>query len=334
MAENAKDIARSVLVTAINDTDTSIVIDGTTYDETRFSATGDYSVALRDPITSEVELVRISSRTSATLTASARGSGDPATTARAWPVGTIVECVLDMESLIATITDNAGGGGGGASVVAYASLPAAGSAGLSYNFTDSIYTAIDNGASYDMLVGSKRVVLPPGSGWTDLNIGSVALVTNKGFRSAVEAASSAGQIKGQYRALPSAPYDLKVALMMPAVNGAIGGVGLYSSGDGKLTYLYPSNNSALTYQTWNSVSSVSGNYLNAVAGCYPTQPLWVRFVDDNTNRMLYISVDGVTWAKVHSVSRTDFHTPDSFFYAVASFSGTVDSAVTLVSYDV
>lgn len=249
-------------------------------------------------------------------------------------VNTATVTFLASQSGFCNVNATGGGssGGGGASTIAYASLPAASTAGLLYNFSDSLYTAIDGGSSYSYAYGSQPVTPPASSGWTNLNIGSATLTT-AGYRNIYENATNSGQIRGQYRALPSAPYDVKVGFLPNMFTGSVtSGVGLYSSGDGKLTFFYPNQNMSIQYQTWNSVSSPSGNYINLLGGTFQVQPMWARFTDDNTDRRLYMSVDGLNWYLLHTVSRTDFHTPDSFFFGTASFSTTIGASVTLMHY--
>jgi hypothetical protein len=340
MAEELKDLVRMVLDTAINNSATSLdVDDGGALTNGAFTAT----FTITHPLTGEIELVRASNYNAGTnvLTVT-RGQGTPATTAIAFPKGSIVEQVLDFESLDTYIAENAsGGGGGGMSMVAWASLPPASTAGLAYVFSDSVYMAVDNGASYDYFLHGVPCRPPSLAGsWTNLNLGGTGVITNRGFITAFETASNAQQIRGQYIALPSAPYDLVVAFQSVQWSGlTLPGCGWYDIAGGRLTYVYMTTGSgpALHIQKWSSVSSVNSDYpgWGPRNGNYPNSPLWLRFVDDNTNRKLYLSADnGQSWALIFLIGRTDFHTPDAFFIGSTSFSTQIEVVSTLLSYDV
>jgi hypothetical protein len=179
-------------------------------------------------------------------------------------------------------------------------------------------------------------VLPPSiaAGWTNLNLGGTGTVVTSGYKRVAETASNAQQIRGQFIALPAVPYDVKVAFSGQTFSGrSLSGIGWYSSTGGELTYIYTQNGNTLSIQKWNSVSSVNSDY-----SPWPIQytttisPFWVRLVDDNTNRIIYLSENGLDWYQIFSIARTDFHTPDSFFIGVASFSTDFPASGTLISY--
>jgi len=60
-------------------------------------------------------------------------------------------------------------------------------------------------------------------------------------------------------------------------------------------------------------------------------PSWARIIDDGANRICQTSPDGIHWVTLHTVSRTDFITPDQMGWLV-SFSGTTAGTVTTPTY--
>lgn len=252
--------------------------------------------------------------------------------------GSAITCSTASTVTTCNITGG-GGGGGGTSVVAYGSLPAASTAGLAYLFSDSLYQAVDNGSAYNFFYQGVPVTPPSSSGWTALNpIGGVVVSSSGGFRNITSTAVGDGQIHGEYRALPTAPYDIKIAFQSIGWAGlSLSGCGWYDTVSGKFIFIYPSfsGGQGVTIQTWNSVSSVGANYpgWGPRSGIFPTQPFWLRLVDDTTNRQIWLSPDGLSWFLIFETTRTDFLTPDSFFHATASFSAALPAiGETLVSY--
>jgi hypothetical protein len=125
---------------------------------------------------------------------------------------------------------------------------------------------------------------------------------------------------------------------MQLVRGANGnGVifGFRQSSDGKLAisrYLYLTSNNLmnLTSEKFTSATAFSASYSTEAILTY--NPIWVKVADNNTNRILSISPDGINWRDFHSVGRTDFLTADQIVFGVSTLSATEVNA-SLLSYE-
>lgn len=84
---------------------------------------------------------------------------------------------------------------------------------------------------------------------------------------------------------------------------------------------------------WNSPTSFGGssgtltNWINAGVQ-------WMRLKDDGTNRMMYVSADGINWVQTHSISRTTTFTPVEVGFFLNNYSSTplFESQIKLLSW--
>lgn len=86
---------------------------------------------------------------------------------------------------------------------------------------------------------------------------------------------------------------------------------------------------------YTSPTAFSADYLTGGANLV-TLPKWFRLGDDNTNRTIEISADGLTWIMAHSVARSDFLTADQVGFGLClrnAWAATVECAVTLRHYE-
>lgn len=140
------------------------------------------------------------------------------------------------------------------------------------------------------------------------------------------------------KAIPSAPYTITAAFLsnMIAANYSQAGFILTNSSDGKIiSYNISSNGTAIgiAFCKWNSVTSFNAAYIDAPIRALGGGLLYLRFVDDGTNRAVYFSHDGITFILVKgAVGRTDFCTPDKFGWGININNATYGGGITLVSW--
>ena len=176
----------------------------------------------------------------------------------------------------------------------------------------------DNGTLWDMLPLS-RMTPPASASYSWVNQGTSPVADTKGMM-VLSPQSTAGtdSLRCLVKAAPQTPYDITVAMLAvnPLYNSSstIGqfGVCWRESGSGKLlTYGWGTTNYPLTfsYSQWTNQTTLSGNIFQYSAPMI--SPLWVRFSDDGTNRMVKVSSDGFNWEPVQAVQgRTVFLTAD------------------------
>jgi hypothetical protein len=194
---------------------------------------------------------------------------------------------------------------------------AAGQSGRLYLPTEGLVHQ-DNGATWDMLPLSRMT--PPVSGdFTWVNQGSATVADTKGMMVlATPSSTSADSLRCLVKTAPATPYEITVAMLAqsPLYVGSSAvpqfGVCWRESGSGKLlTYGWGMNNYPLyfSHTQWTNPTTLSGGVFQY--GTPIISPLWVRFSDDGTYRLVKVSCDGFNFAPVQAQQgRTVFCTAD------------------------
>ena len=177
--------------------------------------------------------------------------------------------------------------------------------------------------------GGNDLTAPPVfSNWTWVNQGGASAADSTAIYVGasqvdgikIEAPTSAGDnLRILKKAAPSAPYTITMAFLANFQNANYYAVGFCwrQSSDGKLIVASVGRSTTFKFSVdkWTSPTVYSANY----AACdlsFLLIPIWLKLQDDNTNRIVSYSTDGVTWIQIHSVGRTDFLTADEVgFYA-------------------
>jgi hypothetical protein len=198
-------------------------------------------------------------------------------------------------------------------------------AGALVNFGASVKNVIlTRSAGEALYLWPLNFAPPPASSFSWVNQGSATLTTT-GNALTLSAPSNVGSDSYRIRskATPTAPYTLTVALSVTlGFNGqAGGGVGWRDSASGKLQALQYRNDSghlALAVDNFTNPTTYAGSSPLALktASHLRSSPLWLQLVDDNTNRTINLSTDGLVWYQALQVLRTNFLTPDSVFFFV------------------
>lgn len=221
---------------------------------------------------------------------------------------------------------------------AFASRPAAGTAGRRYVCTDIGNEYRDNGTTWDMVRGGALTIFtpPPSSGWTALNSGSISTGLDSRIHSL--AATSGDNIKGEYRTLsPTSNYTATFYFdwSTPGINQGGTGILLRNSGGNNIIIFGAFFESGLGNWTlravkWSSVTTYSADYkVNAVTLLSNGLPNWLRIRDDATTRFFEYSYNAADWVTFHSVGRTDFITPDQIGWCTnANNTGGAYTAIT------
>ncbi len=227
-------------------------------------------------------------------------------------------------------------GGNSTGVGTYANRPAAGIIGNAYYSTDGTRKFIDDGSAWrpdiNGCLGTQPGVV---SGWTWVNQ-STATATDVGGAIYLTCASSATDSVSMLTKIlsPSSGYTL-LAHIRPAlypISFTQAGLVLRDSNGGKhVGFNVLSNTTSgvhLTINKFNSTTSFNSNYVDLVAATVG-DGIWLRIVDDTTNRISSFSFDGKNFVQLHSVGRTDFLTPDTYGVGINPLNGS--AALTLDS---
>ena len=218
----------------------------------------------------------------------------------------------------------AGGGGAvGLSQYPAATVPAAGAAGGGVLVTDKGLLLYDNGAAYSAYGPIERLYSPPITGWSWVNQGAAAVVSSD-FDQVISGGGSGtgASIRGRFQAIPGGAYTLTACLQitMLAKTFQSGGVALRDSVSGKLIVCAllsgASGTQNIQYAKFNSPTSFFADYIApsvSVGG-----KVWLRIVDNGTNRITLFSVDGINFLEIYTVGRTDFMTPNEIGFVMST----------------
>jgi hypothetical protein len=198
----------------------------------------------------------------------------------------------------------------------YASRPAAGHPGRTYDCTDNGNRYRDNGTSWDLISVAGSGIAgtePPTSGWTAGTLGTSTVGANLGGRLFTGAAGDGTDLRVEYRTLASGSNFTATAhvdLTAVGVNFVTAGLILRNAA-GNIIHFGPAFNGGWAFRVskFTSTAAFSADYNAPALSAYPQgTPNWYRIIDDGTNRIFRFSHDGATWVTLYTGSRTDFLT--------------------------
>jgi len=195
--------------------------------------------------------------------------------------------------------------------------------------------------------GNALVAIPPTSGsWTAL--GSPTL-TGGGTVPLLLSMPSSGGSDSQgviLQSLPSAPWTVtaQISAIIPTtgVSAARWGIMLRNSGSAAMTDLVAAVASTSSVPQimslkWSALNTFSTYYVGSgnATGPFtlPLQNLFLKIVDDATNRLLYFSADGVNYQLVFSVGDTDFITPNQAGVCLDTLTSPI-TKITILSFNI
>lgn len=240
------------------------------------------------------------------------------------------------------LTINSSGGGAAIDTGTYAAIPSPS--------TDSgdLYLPNDGASAYRS-DGTKWVpwgllfpfTEPINGDFAWVNQGGASVDASRGGIY-LEGPASTSNWRIRVKAIPAAPYTVDIAFIANALslNYQLAGMVLRESGTGKLVTFTMEYCLSATGQFEICFSDIH-KYSNPTtsAGAYSEvqyQGGWglvfLRIVDDNTNRKFYLSKDGEHFQLMFSVGRTDFITPDQIGFAVNETTGTNPVGMNLRSW--
>lgn len=286
-----------------------------------FPSAGDFVIAIGSPT---VFLLKCTARATDTLTVEA--AAVDGTTAVNASTGAAVTLVISA-SVLDGIRSSMGGLG------TRANLPATteAHAGDRYRTTNGLYEYVYNGSAWVAFALGFPVTEPDSSLFAWRNQGGAAVSATRGGAALTVPASASDNHRIREIAVPTAPYILTAAMIphFKSSNFAFAGLYLVESGSGKLITLGVASDNGLTNGTraiqctkWTNVTTFSAHYQSQLWNLSAAL-VWLQIEDNNTNRIVRYSMDGFNWIQLHSVSRTDFITPDKIGFGGNSINSEV-----------
>ena len=311
--EKFTNLASSTLNGAINNSVTSLDVTSAA----SFPTTGQFRIM----IASEIMLVTAVSSNTFTVTRGIEG-----TSAASHSNGDTVVHILTKGGLDQLFADNY-------QIGTTANLPSAEREGRIYQATDYPLEFRDTGSTWQARWRNNMPVTSPNAGSYAWSHGGAtatdSTVTNGPVLLEVGSASNADKISKFVKSVASAPYVYThcFAFNLNDVSGAYGGPcwsdGTKVIGTGIITNTGGGGQCRFWVGKWTNLTTFSADYITRLyLGMNPGM-LWIQIGDDNTNRYVKYSLDGVYFQTVHSVGRTDFLTAtDVGIYIGNSTSGT------------
>lgn len=241
-----------------------------------------------------------------------------------------------------SITNNGGGSisidlgveaGDNTHTAAYASRPAASSAGDLFFPSDGATIERDTGAAWVPWGPIYPFTKPVSGDFSWINQGGATIDAAYGQIYLSTPANAATSLSILKKAAPATPYIITVALFPYTVIANFQNVGICwrQSSDGKLVTAgmgYSASN--ILVDKWTNATTYSANYASIATTKFP--PMFLRIEDDGANRKCYRSHDGRHFMLIHSVGRTDFMTADEVGFYVNPQNASYGAGLLLLSW--
>lgn len=217
----------------------------------------------------------------------------------------------------------------------YASRPTVGIAGRLFLPSDGFVVERDSGSAWAPWGPLFPLTAPVDGDFSWTAQGSATVSTTKGGIYLSIAANGGASWRIRRKSVPTAPYSVTIGFIPNGIGfNCAWGLILRQSSDGKLvTINKAATSNALAVNKWTNETTFSAAYVTITSGLDIYCPMvWFRFTDNNTNRIASMSSDGQNFVDIHSVSRTDFLTPDQVGFGIFD-NATYTNAMTLLSWN-
>jgi len=333
MAEQFKNLASTTLSGDINDTTTSVGV---------VSAMGFTGGDFRVLIDSEIMKVTGVSGTTFTVVRHQEG-----TSAASHTNTTPVYHVLTAGGLNAHDQNDL------AAYDTFANRPAAGTPGRIYLPTDGLFLERDNGSIWEKF-GPIWPMTPPAAADfpTWLNQGTATFTDNKGAPFFYCPNQSTALLRCRLKDYPTPPFTVEIAFLPNAWSYSAGshvaaGFGIRDTVSGKLQCYGAGGNITggieIKGYNYSSPTASSGAGITGWPANvhWSEQPLvWMKYVDNTTNRIISLSADGYTWTQLVSLAVNDYLVPNQIgivTQAITGYAGSplyryIDCGMTVLSW--
>lgn len=222
---------------------------------------------------------------------------------------------------------------------AIAAPPASPAVGDLHFTTDSQILRRHNGTLWQAFGPIGAFTEPIDGDYAWINQGGASVSAASGGILLTAPATAGDSLRIRKKAAPAAPYVL-TAYMQPIAGkraSATYGIGFRQSSDGKLhlLMLHQHDAGSIFSIKFTNETTFSATYTSSVMNTldlHGLPPKWLRIADDNTNRILSVSVNGVDWHQFHSIGRADFLTADELLFFANASDAAVAETVRLLSW--
>lgn len=233
---------------------------------------------------------------------------------------------------------SASGGSGGTTSGLEANRPA-GSEGELYFPTNAPYIHRKNASVWQQWGPIFPMTKPVNGDFSWVNQGGATIDDTNGCLTLVCPANASIGWRMRVMTAPATPYTVSACFLAHPlmIDFMQWGLVWRQSSDGKLHVFSIQTNPAASIPFSNSVKYTNETTFSAVYNQRRFQYgnlVWLRLVDNGTNRITYFSMDGQRWWGHSSIGRTDFLTADQIGFAGNPENSTYDLPVQLISWKV
>lgn len=217
-----------------------------------------------------------------------------------------------------------------------ASRPTTGITGRLYLPTDAEVVYRDSGTAWAPFGPVHSFTAPSDTGFSWINQGSATLTATNAALALAGPAGTGDNLRLRVKTAPAAPYTITAAIVgVAALSNGSYGLCFRQSSDGKLHCLLYGGSAVGPYSIkFTSPTAFSATYTNNAMTTFPMRmpPLFFRIADDNTNRVVSFSNDGIQFYAYHSIGRTDFLTADEVGFFVNARDANVAPSARILSW--
>lgn len=311
--------ATTTLTSTINNSTTSVVVASGAV----FPSTGNFRITIDN------EIMLVTARSSNTLTVT---RGQEGTTAAAHAASSQVRSLLTAGAYDQWFAELI-------HVDTFANRATVGDTGRLFLASDNNYIERDDGTNWTTYGPLFKFTSPEEQTFAWVNQGTASVSGSNELNLTVLNNASAN-LRIRKKTAPSTPYSITAffTCLTPGLNGYDGGLCWRESSSSKLVtvgMVIGSSFCSFRVAKWTNETTYSAdyktvgyhNFVSAFSG------IWVKLVDDATNRKVWVSGDGLNWSQFHSVGRTDHMTADEVgFFAGNATATSNGSILTLYSW--
>lgn len=185
--------------------------------------------------------------------------------------------------------------------------------------------------------GRGPLIVPPiASDFSWVNQGGSYLLTDSNSIFLQVPAAAGDNFRMQVTSIPAAPYSFVIGFKSDNIDTNYCGTGLVlrESGTGKIITFNRMNNTSPCFQIYKYTNPTTGSAQYFLANQQTGfAEIYMRVRDDGINRYFDLSVDGVFFWLLFSVSNTDFCTPDQIGFFANSNHVTNHPCITVFHVD-
>ena len=198
-------------------------------------------------------------------------------------------------------------GGSSISIGTYSSLSTSGlMVGDLYRTTDGPYELIYNGSNWQAFAFSVPAIVPPISGWTQVNFGTSQVTAIGGAFNITFQSAGSNILRSYVQPSPGSLYTVTIGVKQ-LLEGV--GIGLYNNSSGLSEVLFWGTDLKLHGFNYDSGFNYTSRAFTDLNFIINPETVWLRIIEDASYRTFYTSFDGIYFTQQAQISAGSFLIP-------------------------